>query len=228
MRTLRRARWWGQRASSPSCVSLPLGEPNLYDTVTNVPVLTDDGSSTGSARPLSPDADSFFWKEGKHEKHESSSSGGSKGKRPTSIRRSASLSFSTDVSRCASPNAGAHRSVDTVLVQIGTSDHEGWMRKKGGSFNKWRNRFLVLKGSHLYWLESDSLLVCVTWLAVRVIPSCLMTLCRPRPRAMLTLSAVELFQTRTLTLGHMGSNYCVGRIAPTFSAQMTKRLSANG
>lgn len=45
---------------------------------------------------------------------------------------------------------------------------------------------------------------------------------------MLTLSAVESFQTRTLTLGHMGSNYCVGRIVPTFSAQMTKRLSENG
>lgn len=161
MRTLRRARWWGQRASSPSFVSLPLGEPNLYDAVTSVPVLTDNGSSTGSARPLSPDSDSFFWKEDKHEKHESSSSGDPKGKSSAHLRRSASLSLSSDVSRCASPKARAHRSVDTVLVQIGTSDHEGWMRKKGGNFNTWKNRFLVLKGSHLYWLESDSPLVCV-------------------------------------------------------------------
>jgi hypothetical protein len=57
------------------------------------------------------------------------------------------------------------------------------------------------------------------------VPSCL-TRKSPRLRDMSTLPAIELFQTRPL--GHMGSNYCVGRIASTFSAQMIKRLSANG
>lgn len=126
-------------------------------------MLTDNSSSTGSTPSLSVDAD---WKEGKYEKHESSSSGGSKGKSPKPLRRSASLS--ADVSLCASPRAGAHTLVDTVLVKIGTSDHEGWMRKRGGNFNTWRNRFLVLKGSRLYWLESESPLVCVAWLVVCV------------------------------------------------------------
>ncbi|KAF8463952.1 hypothetical protein DFH94DRAFT_785917 [Russula ochroleuca] len=116
----------------------------LIGTAGLVPKLRQSSfsSSTGSTPSLS------------YEKHESSSSGGSKGKSPKPLRRSASLS--ADVSLCASPRAGAHTLVDTVLVKIGTSDHEGWMRKRGGNFNTWRNRFLVLKGSRLYWLESES------------------------------------------------------------------------
>jgi hypothetical protein len=49
-----------------------------------------------------------------------------------------------------------HTLVDTVMVQIGTPDHEGWIRKKGGNFSTWRSRFLVLKGSLLYWLRSGN------------------------------------------------------------------------
>src|SRR5579863_6355527 len=39
-----------------------------------------------------------------------------------------------------------------ILSQIGRPDHEGWMRKKGGLYNTWKKRYIVLKGPHLYWI----------------------------------------------------------------------------
>lgn len=44
----------------------------------------------------------------------------------------------------------------SILEQIGTSDHNGWMRKKGDHYNTWKLRYFVLKGSHLYCLRSNS------------------------------------------------------------------------
>lgn len=220
--SLRGARWWGLPPSSPSRVKVPLGEP--IPIVTGVPVLTDNRNNTASARSFFLDDDSLYRKEGKHETHESNSSRGFKGKSPTPIRRSASLS--TDRSHCASPKPSTRTLVDTLLVHIGKSDHEGWMRKKGGHFSTWKIRYLVLKGSYLYWLANDNPQVCVAWLAVVVFHR--LTHCRPMLRDMSTLSAVELFQTKTSTPGHMDSNYCVGRKTSTFSALMIKPLSVNG
>jgi hypothetical protein len=48
-----------------------------------------------------------------------------------------------------------------ILARIGTPDHEGWMRKKGGYYNSWKKRYFVLKGKHLYWLRSNSVFVSV-------------------------------------------------------------------
>ena len=44
----------------------------------------------------------------------------------------------------------------SVLEQIGTPDHNGWMRKKGEHYNTWKLRYFVLKGPHLYYLRSNS------------------------------------------------------------------------
>lgn len=44
----------------------------------------------------------------------------------------------------------------SILQQIGTPDHNGWMRKKGDRYNSWKSRYFVLKGPHLYWLRSNS------------------------------------------------------------------------
>ncbi|PCH40745.1 hypothetical protein WOLCODRAFT_136965 [Wolfiporia cocos MD-104 SS10] len=44
----------------------------------------------------------------------------------------------------------------SILEQIGTPDHEGWMRKKGDRYNNWKTRYFVLKGPHLYCLRSQS------------------------------------------------------------------------
>jgi hypothetical protein len=189
-----------------------------------VPVLTDNSISISSVPSLSVVSETDCEKEDKHEEHESSNPGGSKRKKPSPLRRSVSLNTGTSLS--AGPEVNTHKLVDTVLVQIGTPDHQGWVRKKGGHFSTWKSRYLVLKGAHLYWLRTDSSEVCITWLVgVYSIPSCL-TRKSLRLRDMSTLLAIELFQTRPL--GHMGSNYCVDRIAPTFLARMTKRWSANG
>ncbi|KAI0065849.1 hypothetical protein BV25DRAFT_1913283 [Artomyces pyxidatus] len=45
---------------------------------------------------------------------------------------------------------------ESILQQIGSPDHNGWMRKKGDRYNAWKNRYFVLKGPHLYWLRSNS------------------------------------------------------------------------
>ncbi|KAF8076889.1 hypothetical protein FPV67DRAFT_1715490 [Lyophyllum atratum] len=44
----------------------------------------------------------------------------------------------------------------SILEQIGESDHRGWMRKKGDRYNSWKLRYFVLKGAHLYCLRSNS------------------------------------------------------------------------
>ena len=51
------------------------------------------------------------------------------------------------------PNLKAGQS---ILEQIGTPDHNGWMRKKGDRYNAWKLRYFVLKGPHLYWLRSNN------------------------------------------------------------------------
>ncbi|KAH9942598.1 hypothetical protein B0H21DRAFT_751037 [Amylocystis lapponica] len=43
----------------------------------------------------------------------------------------------------------------SILAQIGTPDHNGWMRKKGDRYNAWKLRYFVLKGPHLYCLRSN-------------------------------------------------------------------------
>ncbi|KAI0071841.1 hypothetical protein K474DRAFT_1629965 [Panus rudis PR-1116 ss-1] len=44
----------------------------------------------------------------------------------------------------------------SVIEQVGTPDHNGWMRKKGDRYNTWKLRYFILKGPHLYILKSDS------------------------------------------------------------------------
>ncbi|KAI0774696.1 hypothetical protein BD413DRAFT_302983 [Trametes elegans] len=44
----------------------------------------------------------------------------------------------------------------SILEQIGTPDHNGWLRKKGDRYNAWKQRYFILKGPHLYWLRSES------------------------------------------------------------------------
>jgi hypothetical protein len=47
----------------------------------------------------------------------------------------------------------------SILEQIGIPDHSGWMRKKGDRYGHWKTRFFIIKGSHMYYLKSDSVLV---------------------------------------------------------------------
>ena len=43
-----------------------------------------------------------------------------------------------------------------LMEKLGRPDYSGWMNKKGEKYNGWKQRFLVLKGIHLYWLKSES------------------------------------------------------------------------
>ncbi|KAJ3556322.1 hypothetical protein NM688_g2090 [Phlebia brevispora] len=43
----------------------------------------------------------------------------------------------------------------SILEQIGTPDHNGWMRKKSDHYSSWKLRYFVLKGPHLYCLKSN-------------------------------------------------------------------------
>ena len=121
-------------------------------------MLTDNSNSIGSVPSLSIHADMGNRKKYKNEKYESSTSACSKGKNPSPLHRSVPLDANTSLSVSTDPNT----LVDTVLVQIGTPDHEGWIRKKGGHFSTWKSRYLVLKGAHLYWLRTDSTMVRIT------------------------------------------------------------------
>lgn len=74
----------------------------------------------------------------------------------------------------------------SVLEQIGTSDHNGWMRKKNDQFNSWRMRYFVLKGPHLYILKSNDKSVSVE--ATRSKPYVLTPCCRKRRSKAMSIS----------------------------------------
>ncbi|KAG1752394.1 uncharacterized protein EDB91DRAFT_1343464 [Suillus paluster] len=57
------------------------------------------------------------------------------------------------------PNTQRERIISgrkSIIDQIGTPDHQGWMRKKGDHYNTWKVRYFVIKGPHLYILRSDN------------------------------------------------------------------------
>lgn len=56
----------------------------------------------------------------------------------------------------ANGNGPSLKPGQSILEQIGTPDHCGWMRKKGERYAVWKSRYFVLKGPHLYYMRSDS------------------------------------------------------------------------
>lgn len=42
-----------------------------------------------------------------------------------------------------------------AMRQIGTPDRSGYLKKKGDRYGSWKNRFFVLKGSHLYYMKNE-------------------------------------------------------------------------
>jgi hypothetical protein len=94
----------------------------------------------------------------KREKRESKDSGGSKDKKDPSLlrKRNTNTPTATDTPLGSGTETGTLRPGQSILAQIGTADHNGWMRKKGEHYNTWKNRYFVVKGPHLYWLKSNS------------------------------------------------------------------------
>ncbi|EIW76259.1 hypothetical protein CONPUDRAFT_139675 [Coniophora puteana RWD-64-598 SS2] len=62
----------------------------------------------------------------------------------------------SSVGGAANGGAGAVKPGRSILEQIGAPDHQGWLRKKGDSYNVWKTRYLVIKGTHLYVLRSNA------------------------------------------------------------------------
>ncbi|KAL1940059.1 hypothetical protein VTO73DRAFT_9394 [Trametes versicolor] len=74
-------------------------------------------------------------------------------------RTSSAAEIPTRSTLAASKSASGAPSLkagQSILEQIGTPDHNGWLRKKGDRYNSWKQRYFVLKGPHLYWLRSES------------------------------------------------------------------------
>lgn len=85
-------------------------------------------------------------------------------------RTSSAAEIPTRSTLAASKSASGAPSLkagQSILEQIGTPDHNGWLRKKGDRYNSWKQRYFVLKGPHLYWLRSESTSVCVNAAYVR-------------------------------------------------------------
>lgn len=59
-----------------------------------------------------------------------------------------------------SRGSGIIKQGQSILQQIGEPDHAGWMRKKGERYNKWKSRYFVMQGPHLYCLRTNSNTVC--------------------------------------------------------------------
>ncbi len=74
-------------------------------------------------------------------------------KRTSSITENPTRVTLAALNAAGGPNLKAGQS---ILEQIGTPDHNGWMRKKGDRYNAWKLRYFILKGPHLYWLRSNN------------------------------------------------------------------------
>ncbi|WWC63374.1 uncharacterized protein I303_105974 [Kwoniella dejecticola CBS 10117] len=57
-----------------------------------------------------------------------------------------------EANRRASGNGAGNAA---ALKQIGTPDYSGYLKKKGDRYGGWKQRFFVLKGSHLYFMKSE-------------------------------------------------------------------------
>jgi hypothetical protein len=115
-------------------------------------------SSDAEISSLATDADTGYRKQDQPEYRLSNDSGGSE-KDHTIVPEHKLAS----AGRLLYPSSPASESTIFlgILSRIGSPDHEGWMRKKEGLYNTWKNRYVVLKGPHLYWLRSDSVFVSI-------------------------------------------------------------------
>ncbi|KAF6761909.1 hypothetical protein DFP72DRAFT_877407, partial [Ephemerocybe angulata] len=78
------------------------------------------------------------------------------GERHTLRKRASSGPVSPVAAVAAADPTGNIKSGVSILEQVGTPDHTGWMRKKAVRYNTWKPRYFVLKGEHLYILRSNN------------------------------------------------------------------------
>ncbi|TFK46951.1 hypothetical protein OE88DRAFT_1738995 [Heliocybe sulcata] len=119
------------------------------------------GSKRGTGRPSTADGStprSSSFRE-KPKAPSSPSPSRKEGEKPPERLRKRTMSR-PDVAAVAAPARGLAANQlkpgQSVLAQIGTPDHNGWMRKKGERYNSWKLRYFVLKGPHLYYMRSNN------------------------------------------------------------------------
>lgn len=131
-----------------------------------------------------------------------------KEKRDSAVLRKRTSSTSDIASRSpafASQIAGgvALKPGKSILEQIGTPDHNGWMRKKTERYNSWKLRYFILKGPHLYFLKSNDKSVRVPLQTSESLIGIVGPCRRPRSRVISILLATGWWQMRKLTLAAM-------------------------
>ena len=114
----------------------------------------------------------------------------------------------------------------SILEQIGEPDHSGWMRKKGDRYNKWRMRYFVLTGPHLYWLRSNSKAVSVV---ISLMAGGLtMGNRKLKSKVISTSRGTKLLWMKPWILGSMDSESSTRRTRRIISARMIRRLYGIG
>ena len=150
------------------------------------------------------------------------SSGSTKDKKDPSLLRKRTPT-TPEFPHRASPDSNALKSGQTILTQIGTPDHNGWMRKKGDHYGSWKNRYFVLKGPHLYWLKSNAQTVGYRVASHLSVMRDSSAFCRRRrSRDMLISLVTVLSPMRTSIPGDMDSDWYTTRIGTTSSARMNR------
>ena len=120
----------------------------------------------------------------------------------------------------------ALRPGQSILQQIGQPDHVGWMRKKGDRYNSWKQRYFVLKGSHLYILKSESISVSMSAVCCRIRSES--SFRKRRSRDMSISLGTRSLPMKILTLDDMASELCMIPTRRTSSARPNRPLSESG
>ncbi|KAG2042048.1 hypothetical protein BDR03DRAFT_889290 [Suillus americanus] len=116
---------------------------------------TSDGSPSSTLRNPSR-SDSLDEKRKLREKEKTSEKLRGKNADSQTLKEKESLKKHADGPESQSRGPSTFKPGQSIIDQIGTPDHQGWMRKKGDHYNAWKVRYFVIKGPHLYVLRSDS------------------------------------------------------------------------
>lgn len=116
----------------------------------------------------------------------------------------------------------------SVLEQIGTPDFNGWLMKKGEHYNTWKSRYCVLKGHNLYWMRSNSVMVCTHFSSLFTRAEANSNFRRPRSKDISTLLVTRSPPTRMLNPGATVSKWNIRTTKLICSIRIPNPPSGNG
>ncbi|KAG1873618.1 hypothetical protein DFJ58DRAFT_721902 [Suillus subalutaceus] len=115
---------------------------------------TSDGSPSSTLR--NPSRSDSLDEKKLREKEKTSEKLRGKDADSQTLKKKESLKKHVDGHESQSRGPNTFKPGQSIIDQIGTPDHQGWMRKKGDHYNAWKVRYFVIKGPHLYILRSDN------------------------------------------------------------------------